>query len=306
MRPRRLSWLLPVLGALSILAFDPFSASAGPPAARIVFMHGGDLFTVLPDGSALHRLTRSDRVESAPEWSPSHSMIAFVSARRSIHVVDAGGTAERRIFPLPHRFDAIGSVTWAPAGDELAFTSVRQTRTDHGPRICGQVWVMSASGAGAHRILTGRLSPAGLSWSPGGGALVAAFEVPNGTVECRQGEKTGLFRFDPSGQHLRSLDARFATDPDWSPDGRNIAFRDWRRVCHACGEIWEMSPTGTHQHPILSPPSRYLGYYGPAWSPDGRFLSFIAQRNGRFSLWRARADGTRRYRIRRHADEADW
>jgi TolB protein len=297
---------LVILVAVFGSASGATAAAAATPAARIVAQRAGDLFTVLPDGTALHRLTATDRLESAPAWSPSHQTIAFVSARRSIHVVDATGRGERRIFRLPAGFDWVGSIAWSPTGSELAFTSVRQRRTTHGPRICGQVWVIGASGSDPHTILTGRLSPAGLSWSPDGRSLVAAFEVPNMTVPCRKDGKAGLFLFGTDGSGVRSLGATFATNPDWSPDGRHIAFRDWRRVCHACGEIWEMRPDGSHQHPIASPSGSDLGFYAPAWSPDGRFLSFIDQRNGRFSLWRMRSDGTHRHLVRRNVDEADW
>jgi TolB protein len=295
-----------VVVVLTLLGTASTAAAAAVPRARIVFQRAGDLFTVLPDGSALHRVTASKRIESAPAWSPFHRTIAFVSARRSIHVVDVTGGGERRIFRLPAGFDAIGSIAWSPTGKELAFTSERRRRTSHGPRICGQVWVMGASGTGAHTILTGRLSPAGLSWSPDGAALVAGFEALNMTVPCRKDDRAGLVRFGPDGSNLRSLGARYATNPDWAPDGRHIAFRDWRRVCHACGEIWEMRPDGSRQHPIASASGKDLGFYAPAWSPDGRFLSFIVQRNGRFGLWRMRSDGTHRRLVRRHVDGADW
>lgn len=300
--PRRVRRSAFVAALLAIaLGASPAWAAAG---ARIAFTRGGDLLTVRPDGTRVRVLTVSERQERAPEWSPDRSRVAFVSAERTLRAIDADGSNEVALFSLPRRYDAIGQVAWSPDGDALAFTSEHVTRDDGSFRVCSQVWVLTD--AGARRILSGRLAATGLTWSPDGRFLAASFEQASTTLPCRARQDPGMYRFRPDGSRLRDLGARFGTDPDWSPDGRRIVFRDWRRTCHACGQIWVMRADGARQRLLADPPRRYLGYYAPAWSPSGNGIAFLAQRNGRFSLWRMASDGSDLRRVRRHADGVDW
>jgi Tol biopolymer transport system component len=43
----------------------------------------------------------------------------------------------------------------------------------------------------------------------------------------------------------------------------------------------------------------------PAWSPDGKYLVFVADRNGDADLWLMRADGSGQTRLTT-AKGADW
>jgi len=52
------------------------------------------------------------------------------------------------------------------------------------------------------------------------------------------------------------------TDPQWSPNGKQIAFL-------RSGVIWLMSASGSHQHPLGFGPAAHT----LAWSPDGRELA---------------------------------
>ncbi len=65
------------------------------------------------------------------------------------------------------------------------------------------------------------------------------------------------------------------SDPQWSPDGRRIAYlRD--------EEIWVMEADGSRQSRVVAKPG---GGRQARWSPDGRRLAFISRRRGWSQIW---------------------
>jgi Tol biopolymer transport system component len=65
--------------------------------------------------------------------------------------------------------------------------------------------------------------------------------------------------------------------PQWSPDGREIAYQKG-------GGNWVASADGTGATQLTHPPTR--GYENFAfWSPDGLRLAFWSSRTGRFETW---------------------
>ena len=60
------------------------------------------------------------------------------------------------------------------------------------------------------------------------------------------------------------------TSPDWSPDGKQIAFSS------ADGQIWVMNADGSNKVQVTKSATFKSG---PSWSPDGKQMVFILSRN---------------------------
>ncbi len=276
-----------------------------PAAAtsRVAFSRSGDIFTVEPDGSSARRITRRAATEHMPTWSPDHGRIAFLSWSRRIVVVDADGSDRRVLHRLPRRFEGITGLAWSPDGSRLAFAIERRKNPDHpfGAKDCGQIRWMSAAGGRTHVVINGEPHITGISWSPDGAWLAIGFEHQNMTRACGDDRPLGLARVRLDGSRLHGIGPDLATDPDWRPDGRVIAYRDWRRTCHACGEIWVVRPDGSRNHVLTPVPASEGGLRQPRYSPSGQRL--VALGDGVVVLDR---DGTIRRVIVEHATSVDW
>ena len=282
----------------AIMLAQPVAASS-----RVAFSRRGDIFTVQPDGSGARRITHREAVEHMPTWSPDHDRIAFLSWSRRIVVVDADGSARSVIYRLPRRFEGITGLAWSPDGTRLAFATAREKGRDHpgGPRDCGQIRWISSGGGPTHVVINGEPHITGISWSPDGGWLAIGFEHQNMTRACGDDRPLGIARVRLDGSGLHGLGPGLATHPDWSPDGRWIAYRDWRRTCHVCGEIWVVRPDGARNHVLTPMPASEGGLTQPRYAPTGKRL--VALGDG---IWVIRGDGSLRRRIVDRAGSIDW
>ena len=76
------------------------------------------------------------------------------------------------------------------------------------------------------------------------------------------------------------------SDPQWSPDGRRIAYvRD--------DEVWVMEADGSRVSKVVGKPESGRR---PRWSPDGRRLAFLSRRRGWSQIWLIDAPVPRRGR----------
>jgi Tol biopolymer transport system component len=82
-----------------------------------------DLFTIAPDGSGLHRLTKTPKLsESAPSWDPSGRRLAYTRASEpeslgfgdSIVEANADGSCPRRLLGRPGKGLHFGPGLYAP------------------------------------------------------------------------------------------------------------------------------------------------------------------------------------------------
>jgi Tol biopolymer transport system component/serine/threonine protein kinase len=140
----------------------------------------------------------------------------------------------------------------SPDGRTIAFTSSRDGR----PRI----WLEQLAGGAEAALTSGtddfpRFSP--------DGAFILFTHYEQGRPSLRRIAVVG-------GESRKILDD--ASDGDWAPEGRRIAFlRTSQSEGRAVAELGTASADGNNVRTILRLPGHY--FFGPRWSPDGRSIA---------------------------------
>ena len=124
--------------------------------------------------------------------------------------------------------------------------------------------------------------------SPDGRRLVYVHSAEG--VDC-----LGLASSDGSGWPVQIASGRdFYMQPAWHPDGRRIAWIAWDHPNMPwdgsglyLGEVGPGSSAAGAPYPVLlaGDPAGSVAVFQPAFSPDGRYLSFVTDREGWFNLW---------------------
>jgi TolB protein len=238
----------------------------------------------------------------------AESEIAFVTSRDgdyAIYGMRADGSGEGRLSaegddhvrrtPAQAFFQV--EPAWSPDGSKLVFASRREGRS--------HIYVMEADGSGTRRLTSGKHEDTAPSWSrdgrwitfardntlyllsPTGGKLRRLTRTPGGEerepswspdgewiafVRRRPGFTTHeIWRVRPDGsglQQVTHLDAS-SYGPDWSADGKRIAFSS--NVNDGRYQIYEIGSSGQGLRRLTFQPGEY---FDPSWSPDGKTLLF--------------------------------
>jgi Tol biopolymer transport system component/serine/threonine protein kinase len=214
--------------------------------------------------------------DSSPEFSPDGTAISFLRSPSSgigeVWVVPIGHGAAARRLTTGNR--GILSQTWAPDGRTIVFSSGRTGGY--------ALWATPARGGTPWRIPGLGSGAAEASFSPDGRYLAYAQSFLD----------TNLWRMQLAGETTvtgtRKLAASSVDDssPQYSPDGRRIAFRSDRSGYH---EIWVCDSEGSQATQLThlnGPPAGT-----PRWSPGGRWISFDSRPDGRAGIYVVSAAG---------------
>ena len=276
-----LALMLTALAA--VVAAVALPAGATPPGTngKLVFERptrdGANLFTVGADGSGLSRLTGLRGVEGDSSWSPDGSKVAFVRARNpergpyEIWVVNADGSGLVRL--TRHRGFSIAPA-WSQDGGKIVYA------TDAGRRRRLGLYVMNSDGSGKQRLRTSRTRDySDPSWSPDGAKVAFAILRP---AETQRGFDSSIAVIDADdGGNLRRLTRRGGADelnPNWSPDGTDIAFERNRLFDVRQSDIWLMNSDGSGKRRITA---TRVYETNPVFSPDGTRITFTGDRDNR-------------------------
>src|SRR5436190_11041336 len=123
-----------------------------------------EIFTMLPDGSGQHALTKSAEQNSWPALSPDGTRIAFartIHSNTDVYVMNVDGTGLRR---LTHARAPDYHPTWSPDGTRIAYEGMEGGDAD--------IHVMNANGSHDVNITRNAALDGSPTWSPDGNEIV--------------------------------------------------------------------------------------------------------------------------------------
>jgi Tol biopolymer transport system component len=248
-----------------------------------------EIYVMNSDGTRPRRLTNNTGNDVTPAWSPDGARVLFASTRpgvtgRQLYVMAADGSDVRQLTSMAGN---PGFGTWSPDGQHIAFHALREDGSF-------DIWVMNADGTDMRRLTStnNQMRP---RWSPDGQRLVfvwhqhSAGNLAWGHVAVMNADGTGLTVL--GGPALQGL------DPDWSPDGRQIAFSTWEQVNGALQGMMRlaiMNADGSGQR-LLGPNT--LGAAEIAWSRTTGRIYFASNVLSSWQIFSVRPNGTDLRRI---------
>ncbi len=245
------------------------------------------------------------------------STIAFVSTRHEaaadptvdpqrtwlaaeIYLMDGDGSNPRRVTENA-AFDCFPALS--PDGTRIVFDSNR-LRAASDPFNTSHLFVMNVDGTGQTPLVPG----ASATWSPDGKQIAfhASASGAGRPINALPGAATtdgDIFVLNVADflakrtppRNLTNNPAAIDDDPDWSPDGRTIAYTSHAVTDtgddHRTAEIYMTAADGTGRPTRLTNDDEEER--APAWSPDGTRLVFMCRRGGAdFEICVMNADGT--------------
>lgn len=245
------------------------TGARGISATRVAYVRGTSMRIVDADG-ADEITVPTDECSVSPAWNPAATMIVYGTCGANSHIVVVDvATGRARTLIGPTRNTVYGTPIFTPDGNSIMYMRAGDNGSD--------LFSVSANGGDTPRRITNGQGTDNTSPTPS----------PNGRKFVFMSGRTGhpeLYISDADGANVDLLtnyeysDKVFRADPDWSPDGRVIAYSERTRDHF---QIRTVLATGSAP--------KYLTSEGeneqPSWAPDSRHIVFTSTRTGVRQLW---------------------
>ena len=193
---------------------------------------------------------------------------AFVPSILALQSMNPDGSAQVTI--TPDNF-TVQEYEYSPDGSQIALIG----RFDFGFGVSNSLYAMNANGTGLDSLRSD--AAGGLRWAPDGSAILYTTTSHPATLAIVHPDGTGY-------RQLAGMSGADLLYPEWSPDGRQVAFV---RQTSSCEQLWVMDADGTHQQRLNVAASACR----LQWSPDGRDILFMGTPSPS-GMWLVHPDGT--------------
>lgn len=280
-----------VLVAAALTGTDARATAPGPNGLIVYQATVGNhiqLFTVKPDGSDAHQLTRfadSDAVHAS--WSADGKSITFerdFANHAGVYTMDADGGHRQSLTPKGLQ----GMPAYSPNGATIVF--------DRSLPAEDALWIMRSNGSGLRQVTHNKRagkntcrcdgSPA---FSPDGRRIVFVRTITE--------QKTAAFVVNVDGSGVKQITPwrmGVSAKLDWSPDGSKIVISSPQAERPGvASNVYTLSPDGTGLTQLTHETQPGVHDIADGFSPDGTKIIFARTvDNGPFQVYVMNADGT--------------
>lgn len=210
----------------------------------------------------------------------TNGMIAFsddVDGNSDIFLIHPDGTGLINITNNPaHDIQP----TWSPDGLQLAFASNREGNFE--------LYKMDSDGTHLARLTDLGQDARSPEWSPDGNYISFEYD-DNGDYQV----EIWIMNADGTDPHPITDSEHGVFAANWSPDSTRLVLsvmRDGRQA-----DLYLADADGSHLRAIIADPK--VHEVEADWSPDGKYIIFIADYNSHHNIYRGDADGTNIIRL---------
>ncbi|MCA6072094.1 MAG: Tol-Pal system beta propeller repeat protein TolB [Endomicrobium sp.] len=252
-----------------------FTGEMGIARSKIVFVNDGtrfkELYLVDYDGYNLRRLTRDNKINILPKWSPDGEQIIYTSYLYnnpdlfSLNIIKN----KRSVISKYQGLNAAGS--FSPDGKRILLTLSRGKFPN--------LYLISVSGEILQRMTDGANIDTSSAFAPNDQEIVFISDRPG---------YPQLYIMNVAGGNVRRLaTSGFCDSPAWSPRGDKIVFTMRQSRMNYDLYVYDI-PTAK----ITKLTNNQRNNENPTWSPDGRFVVFYSNRSGKGEIYITAIDGS--------------
>lgn len=272
--------------------------------------------------SGAQLLLSQDWTGSTPRWSPDSKRIAFSASKdgkSGIWFVTLEDRTPRFIVEVKQAGFYIAyageSFAWSPDSKRIAFISAAEepdttadekstdprvitriqykTRTGFSDRMRTHVFVVDGDGQNLKQLTSGKFYDHAITWNPNGEEI--AF-LSNRTPNPEAVNNSDIFAVDMNAKTRRITDTKGCEyDPQWSPDGKWIAYTATKREVTTIDSIaedthvWVIDAKGGTGKELNGKQDRRSR--NPRWRGDSKAVFFLVTDRGEQRICLATLDG---------------
>jgi len=278
-------------------AVGPSTISRVPPGKqdRIVFQGNRDnagnydIYSMLPDGTGITRLTFRIYDNWFPAISPDGKQIVFMSKSQNplgdIYVMKSDGTNVTR---LTTTAASNYPPTWSADGNKIVFTSTRNAADPAALEVGAswEVYTMSADGSNLKRVTNNSVGEFEPQLSHDGTQIVFASDRDH--LDSDVATDLYVMNIDGTNIHrLTSQDGRVGT-PSFDPTGTRIVY--YVTAAGAASGIYVYS--SGRRAPLRLTFNNGASDVHPTWSPDGKQIAYSHWVSNGGEIFKMNADGS--------------
>ena len=283
------------------LTSGPSSVAWSPDSKEVVYSMAGSLWRQKIDSKETQQITDGAGYDYQPDWSPDGKTVIYVSYQKDAMELWLLDLATGKSEQMTHGGAVNVEPRWSPYGKQIVFVSTEYNKRFH-------IFRAEVNGEKLENVV--RLTGETKSSLPR--YYYSAYDMEINPVWTRDGEEilfvsnrghihgTGGFwrmKAEPGAEarEIHYEETNWKARPDFSPDGSRMVYSSY--LGEQWHQLWVMPANGGDAFPISYSRNAGKMMYGNLaerpgwddtyvrWSPDGKQLVFISNRDGNTALW---------------------